>query len=84
VQVKIIDFGFSVYLDYIYKERLFCGTKLYMSPELLIKKPYYPGPADIWALGVMMYILICGKFPYKAVSKKDIWNLIMKKELKFP
>ena len=55
-----------------------------MSPELLIKKPYYPGPADIWALGVMMYILICGKFPYKAVSKKDIWNLIMKKELKFP
>jgi len=37
-----------------------------MAPELLLKKPYLPGPTDIWALGVVLYVFLYRKFPFKA------------------
>lgn len=64
--VKLIDFGFSC----ISKDRLkiFCGTPSYMSPEIVSKKEYYGGPADVWACGVLLYTLLVGVFPFKSVT----------------
>ena len=66
IKIKLIDFGFSIWMDHIYKDKLYCGTNIYMAPELLLKRPYLPGPTDIWALGVIIYVLVCVKFPFKA------------------
>lgn len=62
--VKIIDFGFAT----ISRERLrvFCGTPSYMSPEIVSKKEYSGPAADIWACGVILYVLLCGCTPFKA------------------
>lgn len=73
--IKLIDFGFSC----ISKERLkiFCGTPSYMSPEIVSKKEYFGGPADIWACGVLLYTLLFGTFPFKSVTtEKELFRKI--------
>ena len=55
-----------------------------MAPEILLKKPYYPGPTDIWALGVVLYVFVCGKFPYFARNKKELLKKIQNEEISYP
>lgn len=64
-QVKLIDFGFSTCIPNDKKIKLFCGTPSYMAPEIVSKKEYCGPPADVWALGVLMFALLCGRFPYR-------------------
>ena len=69
-KVKIIDFGFSIIIPRDKTLNIFCGTPSYMAPELANKKDYVGQCADIWALGVLLYIMLIGHFPFK--SKKKI------------
>ncbi len=63
--VKIIDFGFSLVTPRTKPLNLCCGTPSYMSPELMARKNYYGHLVDIWALGIILYILVVGIFPFK-------------------
>ena len=56
--MKVIDFGFAVMASCPLK--IFCGTPSYMSPEIVAKKEYSGAAADIWAVGVSMYVLLTG------------------------
>jgi serine/threonine protein kinase len=47
-----------------------CGTTLYMSPEMLSRKPY-SSVVDEWSCGVTMYVLMFGEFPYRPSKKED-------------
>jgi len=67
--IKLIDFGFSTCMSNDQKSKMFCGTPSYMSPEIVLKKEYCGPPADIWALGVLLFALLFGYFPYKGKSK---------------
>lgn len=62
---KLIDFGFSTCIPHERKVKIFCGTPSYMAPEIVSKSEYSGPPADIWALGVLLFALLCGKFPFK-------------------
>ena len=64
-RVKLIDFGFSTCIPHEKKVKIFCGTPSYMAPEIVSKIEYAGPPADIWALGVLLYALLCGRFPFK-------------------
>jgi serine/threonine protein kinase len=64
-KIKIIDFGFSVKSSPTTKLTLFCGTPNYMSPEIILKREYYGGPSDTWALGVLLFVITAGYFPFK-------------------
>ena len=61
--LKIIDFGFSTCIPNDKMVKMFCGTPSYMAPEIVLKKEYCGPPADVWALGVLLYALLCGYFP---------------------
>ena len=63
-RVKLIDFGFSVRQKSVGKLSLFCGTPNYMSPEVVLKKEYYGAANDIWALGVLLFRICSGRFPF--------------------
>ena len=83
--IKICDFGFST----IIKEsnmmfNTICGTPLFMSPELLFLKPYTI-KSDIWALGVLFYIIIYKVHPFgKLTSLDDYRNKINMKINYYP
>ena len=59
----ICDFGFSIRLKDKKTCDQMCGTKGYMAPEILARKPY-SFPVDIWSFGVMLYGLISEKLPF--------------------
>lgn len=43
----------------------YCGTEPYLAPEVLLEKPYDPIPADVWSLGVCLFMLLNEKYPFK-------------------
>lgn len=47
-----------------------------MAPEIVSKQEFKGPPADIWALGVLLYALLCGKFPFKGKSDSELFRKI--------
>ncbi|EGR30993.1 protein kinase domain protein [Ichthyophthirius multifiliis] len=77
---KLIDFGFSTCIPNDKKYKMFCGTPSYMAPEIINKQEYCGPPADIWALGVLLYALLNGTFPFKGQTDKELYKKITKGE----
>ena len=75
-RVKIIDFGFSIRTPEDVNLKIFCGTSSYMSPEIVRKSEYSGFKADIWALGVVLYVMLTGRFPFKAKTEKELFTRI--------
>lgn len=69
--IKIIDFGASAKLlkqgDKLNKR---IGTPFYVAPEVLAAN--YNEKCDIWSLGVIMYILLCGYPPFFGHSEIEV------------
>ena len=72
---KVIDFGFAApvqgFDNYGYLDDGRIGTHGYMAPEILQRKPYHGCPADIFAMGVILFELIFRFHPFKAASSYD-------------
>lgn len=73
-KIKIIDFGFSICTAT--KLKIFCGTPTYMAPEIVSKVDYCGKKADVWALGIVLYVLLCGKFPFRGISDSELFKKI--------
>ena len=66
----MIDFGTSRVFDPNAKMKKRIGTPYYIAPEVLKKQ--YNQKCDIWSIGVMTYIMICGYPPFNANTEKGI------------
>ena len=69
-QIKLIDFGSAQIFDTAAKispklVRRFRGTSLYIPPEYLLNKCFYPRPFAVWTIGIIMYDMLLGKFPFE-------------------
>lgn len=80
--LKLIDFGFAACSKE--KLRIFCGTPSYMAPEIVQKKDYYGDKSDLWACGILFYVMVCGSFPFKSSFEKDLYRKIAKGSFTFP
>ncbi|EGR28534.1 protein kinase domain protein [Ichthyophthirius multifiliis] len=82
--IKIIDFGFAIKVFTGKKLGSFCGTPSYMAPEIAGKKEYFGQPVDIWSCGVLLYVLICGQFPFKGSCEQELYKKIIDGRFEFP
>ncbi|WAR20101.1 TSSK2-like protein [Mya arenaria] len=81
--IKICDFGFVKSHSMKELSKTYCGSKSYASPEILRGEPYDPKKADMWAMGVILYIFITGKMPFDE-SKGNTGVLEEQRKLNFP
>jgi len=63
--IKLIDFGLCAIIDNSNLFTFHCGTKSYASPEIIKEKPYCGISNDIWCLGIILYALLTGGFPFQ-------------------
>ena len=55
-----------------------------MDPEIVQKIEYAGPPADIWALGVLLFTILSGCFPYRGATDKELYKKIMRAEYRLP
>lgn len=79
--VKILDFGISKFTsdhaNSVTQEGAVVGTPSYMAPEQVRGDPNVDGRADLYAVGVMLYRMVCGKLPFAAKQTRDIYEKIL-------
>jgi len=76
--IKIIDFGFATVVPPSKQLKAFCGTPSYMAPEIVSRKEYIASAPDIWALGVLLFAILIGNFPFKGTNDRDLCRKIIK------
>lgn len=78
-EIKIIDFGLSKKFDHaemMSEMKTIVGTPFYVAPEVLSGN--YNKQCDVWSLGIILYILLCGYPPFDGDNNKEIFRAIMK------
>jgi calcium-dependent protein kinase len=79
--IKLIDFGLARYNGGS-KVKKITGSPYYLSPEAI--KGIYDQKSDIWAVGVILYIMLCGYPPFTGDNKFDILKSVQKGKFDFP
>lgn len=65
-RLKLIDFGLATRWDGRTEMNYACGTLFYMAPEVMACA--YSDKADVWSIGVIAYMLLCGCMPWSGTD----------------
>jgi calcium/calmodulin-dependent protein kinase I len=81
--IKLADFGFAKRIEFDSEGLVTaCGTPGYVAPEILEGKPYGK-TVDIWSIGVITYILLCGYPPFHDDNHNALFKKIKKGKFQF-
>ena len=81
-EVKLIDFGCSKIFSKRNKHFIdTIGTIFYLAPEVI--KNNYTAKCDVWSCGVIMYLLLCGQYPFYSDSDEEVQAKILSGKLSF-
>ncbi|KAG5188797.1 kinase-like domain-containing protein [Tribonema minus] len=81
--LKLADFGLAQLLNDNALMTAACGTPGYVAPEILEGRPYGK-EVDMWGLGVISYILLCGFPPFYDESNKELFRAIKSGQYDYP
>ncbi|XP_020213159.1 CDPK-related kinase 7 [Cajanus cajan] len=79
--LKVIDFGLSDYVKPDERLNDIVGSAYYVAPEVLHRS--YGTEADMWSIGVIAYILLCGSRPFWARTESGIFRAVLKADPSF-
>ena len=80
--IVIIDFGLSRICNNGVAMQTRVGTPYYIAPEVLQRN--YTEACDIWSVGVITYVMLCGYPPFFGGSEEEIFEAVRHAHLNFP
>ena len=82
--VVVIDFGISGFANGNQREKIKAGTTTFLPPELASGEEFSSNrKLDIWALGIILYRMVEGVYPFEGKNAKEIIKSILKGKLEF-
>jgi len=84
VVIKIADFGLSKAFSGESSLQTSCGTPDYAAPEVLRMDGAYDKSVDLWSIGVITYVLLCGFPPFYGKSQAQLFEKILNADFDFP
>ncbi|XP_012549780.1 serine/threonine-protein kinase par-1 isoform X5 [Bombyx mori] len=84
MNIKLADFGFSNEYRTGGALSTWCGSPPYAAPELFEGRQYDGPKADIWSLGVVLYVLVCGALPFDGNTLHELRNVVLSGKFRIP
>ncbi|XP_012691767.1 testis-specific serine/threonine-protein kinase 1 [Clupea harengus] len=87
--LKVSDFGFTRRITYddtgkMELSKTFCGSAAYAAPEVLQGIPYNSKMYDVWSMGVILFVMMCGSMPYDDSNIKRMLRIQKEHRVDFP
>ncbi|KAI8910003.1 kinase and ubiquitin-associated domains of Mark3PAR-1 [Powellomyces hirtus] len=89
--LKLIDYGFASLLQPVsdggggqQSLSTFCGSPAYAAPEMLSGKKYTGPEADVWSMGVILFVLVTGTMPFDDTHMRKLWAAVIGGKYKIP
>jgi len=72
--IKLCDFGSAVDVSNLpnYIEHFEFGSDFYSAPEIRQNPPIIGLEADMWSLGILLHVLVCGAFPFEGNNEQEM------------
>ena len=82
--IVIIDFGISGFSNGNQREKIKAGTIIFMAPEIAGGEEFESSTKlDMWSLGVILYRMVEGVYPFDGKNIKEVIKKILKKKIEF-
>ncbi|KAK7153802.1 hypothetical protein R3I94_007228 [Phoxinus phoxinus] len=84
MNIKLADFGFGNFYNAGEPLSTWCGSPPYAAPEVFEGKEYEGPQLDIWSLGVVLYVLVCGSLPFDGDSLPALRQRVTEGRFRIP
>jgi len=84
MNIKIADFGFSNFWSPVGHLDTWCGSPPYAAPEVFEGAQYRGPEIDVWSLGVVLYVLVCGALPFDGSSLQSLRDRVLSGRFRIP
>eukprot|EP01125_Pyxidicula_operculata_P010991 TRINITY_DN3602_c0_g1_i3.p1 TRINITY_DN3602_c0_g1~~TRINITY_DN3602_c0_g1_i3.p1 ORF type:complete len:258 (-),score=41.24 TRINITY_DN3602_c0_g1_i3:405-1178(-) len=87
MSLKLTDFEFACNFEELNttsSSSVPCGSPCYVAPEICSKNPVYSSSSDVWSLGITLYIMLTGSFPWYHNHPTKLMEMIRSSSLRIP
>lgn len=82
--IKIVDFGLSNLMEEGKLLKTPCGSPCYAAPEMISGKRYSGDISDLWSVGIILYVMLCGFLPFDDENNKSLYKKILSGNYEIP
>ncbi|KAM5227059.1 serine/threonine-protein kinase SIK2 isoform 2-T2 [Hipposideros larvatus] len=84
MNIKIADFGFGNFFKNGELLATWCGSPPYAAPEVFEGQQYEGPQLDIWSMGVVLYVLVCGALPFDGPTLPILRQRVLEGRFRIP